>query len=677
MISRIAVLTLCALAFAANASAGPADAKKADGYLDNAVRAYEEGLAATALELCLEGLDKNPADRKLYLYAVEILPEGRSKHAAPLHAITARAPQAWGAGDYIYPLGLCKIYRNSDQVPEALANCKKAMELEPTAWPVYRELGLTYSKNGNSKKAVETLSQGVELSSDNYKAYYYLAAEYEKASDQPRALKNYHKALKLVKKAAGFDAQAHSAAIRGKIKRFSAKKNQKPAPQAPKKAAARPGVTFDACVSDAQESERKNDLAAAEKKLAACAGMMPRNARVRYDRANLLARLGRHEPAAGEYQRAAALFGKKSAQALPGDSDQIMTASCHIKTAQAWSKLGDQAKTGVYYQKALEINKNDLNALLGLAGAYEAKADLAGAAALYGRILKIEPSNAKAKERLDGINFDLLSKAEILSELKERKAVDAAKAELSEEDLDTVKIMRQAEKRGAIEYLKSRMFLMNGLTVAGQAPGGVKLLLTLAGFKAYQGCLTRDAVGFFEKKGITLRDVFLLKDLKGKPIFDPAGKLTLDGMAAYWEAQAGTKSWLTPYETAAAILEAASGKDRENPETEQALKDGYKEIFEPEFLWLLRATDCPVETLTEKPGEILKLIKTPKQQRYFLCSAQGALCAMKGTAKLAIYIENYRRGDTHIPGTKGTAFFGAKAAQGRRFCHNGKIWLGE
>ncbi|MBU2572964.1 MAG: tetratricopeptide repeat protein [Elusimicrobia bacterium] len=679
---------LCALAFAVNVSAGPADAGKAAGPLDNAVKAYEQGQTGKALDICLEGLNKNPADRELYLYAVEILPEGHSKRAASLHAITAGAPAA--DDDYIYHFGLCKIYRNSGQAPEALSNCKRAMEREPTAWPVYRELGLTYSKNGKHKKAVETLSQGVELSSDNYKAYYYLAAEYEKTSDRPRALKNYLKALALVKKAADFDARSYSGIIRGKIKRLSVKKGMKRPRQASKKAAARPRMTFDACVSDAQESERKNDLAAAEKKLSACAGLMPQNAQVRLERANLLARLGKYEPAGEEYQRAAALFGKKdppaphffqkgqsAGQAAPGDSNQAMAAFCHIKTAQTWSKLGDQAKTALYYQKALEINKNELNALLGLAGAYEAKADLAAAAALYERVLKVEPSNAKAKERLDDINFSLLSNAGILSELKERKAVDAAKTELSEEDLNTVKTMRQAEKRGAIDFLKGRAPLMNGLIVVRQVRGGVKLMLTMAGFKAYQSYLTRDAVGFFEKKGITLSEVFVLKDLKGKPIFDPAGNLTGDGMAAYWQAQAGTKSWLMPYEAPASVSAAASAPVKENPETEQALKDGYREISEPEFSWLLSATECPVETLTEKPGEILKLIKAPKRQRYFLCYMQGAICAMKGTNKLATYIENYRRGDTHIPETKATAFFGAKVSQGRRFCHNGKIWMGD
>ena len=683
---KIIALAFCALASAGSAWAGPA--VQATTPLENAAQAYGQGRTGTALDICLEGLEANPADRALYLYAVDILPEERSKYGALLDAVNSRTPGA--AADYAHFLGLCKIYRTTGRLTDALPNCKKALSLEPTLWPVYRELGLTYSKSGNRRKAAEYFSQGVEISSGNYQAHYHLAAEYEKAGDRAGAMKHYRRALDLAKKSAGAAARTDSDMIAGRIRRLGVKKETvrqpaKPKPEpvkpAPSPAAPKP-ATFEACARDAAEAERNNEIAAAAEKLSACAALAPQNARVRYDRANLLLRLGKYEPAVEEYQRAAGLFVKNSPQApggQPGAGDRSLAASCHVKIAQTWDKLGDREKVISHYQKALDINKNDLNALLGLAAAYEARPDLAAAAALYQRALKADPANARAKARLEELNFGLLSDAELLAELKERRAADAAKTELSEEDRETVRNMREAERHGAVDFLKSKMLLMRGFTVSRETQAGTKLLLTQAGFRTYHGHLTRDAVQLFEKKGIRLQDVFVLKDLKGKPIFDPAGKLTGDGMTAYWQARDGAKSWLLPHEAPPAPPDAAPPvKEKDPPEVGRAERDGYREISEPEYSWLLQATECPELTLTEKPREILRVIKGPEHLRYFLCYIDGAICAMKGTTKLALYVEGYRAGDTKLSkGNRSTAFFGTGAVEKKRFCHNGKIWMGD
>lgn len=676
---------------AAGAVRSAAEEQKKASPFEEAVSAYEQGQAGKALDICLDGLEANPSDRTLYLYALEILPEERSKYGALLNAVDARS----GAGpdDYARFIGLCKIYRTTGRAADALPNCKKARELEPTVWQVYRELGLTYSKSGNRKKALEFLSQGVEISSANYKAHYYLAAEYERSGDRARALKHYRRALELAKNAEGFDSRSYSGTIEERIKRLSGKKAPapklpeagkkagaaQPAVQPAKKAAAAPPPTLEACVREADGARKKDDFAGAEKQLSGCAAMAPQDAAVRYDHADMLLRLGKYEQAVAEYQLAADLFVKKSPGKTPGPKALGMAAACHIKTARTWAKLGDKPKTGLYYQKALDIDKNNLDALFGLAEADEAVPDPAAAAALYERILKIEPSNAKAKQRLTEIRFTLLSNTELLAELKERRVVDPSETELSEDDIAKAKNMRAAEKRGAIEYLKGRTMVMSGFTVSRQADGGVKLLLTGAGFNAYHSYITRDAIKLFETKGVTLRDMFSLKDLKGKPIFDPGGKLTSTGITAYWQAEDGAKSWLLSYEAPPPPPDApAPAKEKDPAEVTRAEKDGYREISEQEYSWLLVATKCPENILTEKPGEILKIMQSAAQKRYFICYVQGALCSMRGTAKLGLYIEGYRHGDTTIAKVgRTTDFFGSGGTDRKTFCRNGKIWLGD
>ena len=99
--------------------------------------------------------------------------------------------------DYAYYLGLCKYYRNKNRMDNAFANCRKALMLEPTAYPVYRESGLNYGKIKNSKKAIENFAQGIEISSASYKARYFLAEEYFKSGKHKLSLRTYAKALKI------------------------------------------------------------------------------------------------------------------------------------------------------------------------------------------------------------------------------------------------------------------------------------------------------------------------------------------------------------------------------------------------------------------------------------------------------------------------------------------------
>ncbi len=624
---------------------------------------YGHGSTLKALEICLTALNKDPDDKDLYAYCLEILPDGPSKQAASLRVITEKA-SAGNAGEYIYYLGFCKLFRGEGKRPQALSNCKKARALEPTSWPVYRELGLTYSASGDSPRAVETLSQGVEISSDNYKAYYFLAAEQERSKTDAAALRNYRKALDLLASAKDFDAQVYSGLIRGKIKKLAARPVKKTAliknsakPAAP----AAQEKLFEVCAKEAGNLKKNGDTAGVEKKLAACEALAPRDSQTKIDRADSLMRLGKYEEASGKYQEAAVLFS----------GTDPMAAFCHLKTAQIHFKLNDIAKAVRYYNKALEINKNDLNALLGLAAVCEAKSDLKTAADLYARVLKAEPANMKARERLDEINFSLLSNSQLLDELRSRGAADERKTSAGPDDIKLLLALRRAERSGAVDYLRSKTAYIAGLIMEKQENDHTRLMLTQAGFRSYQNYLSRDAVGFFEKKAITLRDVFTLRDLRGLPLFEPGGRLTEEGMQAYRAALTGEKTWLMHYEAVSTPEE-----EKLTAEAEKLLKAGFREISESEYVWLMKVTDCPDDVLRAAPCDI-RLLKMQRNIKYFLCYLQPPFCSGEA-AILATYVERYRAGDTETSQlTRSTAFFGSGGIAKRRFCYQGKIWTGD
>ena len=624
---------------------------------------YQLGSTGKALDICITTLNKNPYDKDLYSYALEILPEGPSTHAAALRKITDKAA-ASKTDEYIYLLGFCKLFRSAGQFPQALTNCKKARDIDPTAWPVYRELGLTYSASGDGARAVATLTQGAELYPDNYKAYYYLADEHERLKNDADALKNYRKSLSLIGTANDPAAQIYSGLIQKKIKMLAAKPAKKSAPAKTPAKPAETGATeklLKICENDAENLKKSGDIFKIENKLAECSSLAPRNPQIKIDRAAYLLRLGKYTVAIEEYQKAAALLG----------GNDPMTAFCHLKTAQTYFKLNDIPKAVQHYTRALEINKNDLNAIFGLAEASEAKADLKTAGDLYARMLKAEPGNVKARERLDKINFNLLSNSQLLDELRDRGETDDKKTAASPEDLKLLSAIHRAERNGAVDYLRVKTVYTNGLILEKQEKHGVRLMLTLAGFKSYQGYLTRDAIIFFEKKGITLRDIFTLRDLKGLPIFDPGGRLTMEGMQAYWLAVTGEKTWLMHYEAVSTPEE-----EKLTAEAEKLMSAGFREISESEYLWLMKATDCPDDVLRSAPCDI-RLLKMQRSVKYFLCYFPPPTCSAEAST-LSTYIERSRSGDSEISElTRSTDFFGSGGVAKKRFCNQGKIWNGE
>jgi len=635
----------------------------AEGDLARAREAAALGSADRALAIALDGLKTAPADKDLFLYAVEMLPEKASPQADALAAAAAARLEKKDE-HYAWYLGICKVMRVSAKAPEALSNCKKALELEPTAYPVYRELGLTYAAAGNPRKAAETLEQGVEISSSDYKARYNLARVLETRGDASRAKAAYTKGLILARRDNGMDAQYYRALLTAGLKRTARQKP--PAPprkQAVPKKAASPEQAA-ACLAKFREEFLKDNLGSALEQSEACVKLSPAGAELAAERAPLLVRLGRYEDGANEYERAAALYGPKDP----------MSAFCRTKASGTWLKLGDKRKALLQSRLALASSPQDLNALKGLAEVQEARSDNAGALEAYEAILKLDPGNAKAGTRREELKTALLSGDQILSELHLRQAVDEQKISLSPEDAKLFKAIKAAELGGAVDYLKAKVPTAKGVTMERKTPDGTKLLLTGAGYKAYVYHATKDAVKLFEEKGIGLREIFQLRDLAGNPVFDASGKLTQEGEEV-WRTGSGTKKiWLLPYEP---IAESPKAKEAK-AQIASLEGQGYQEISEPEYLWLLKVTRCPEPTLQGEPVSAVKQLDDGTRPRYLLCYDEKGTCKNMCNSKLALYIASYRENNTsEIESDYSTGFFGRGAVKKRRFCENGEVWLGD
>lgn len=626
-----------------------------------------EGAPAGAGD-ALAALEAAPGDRDRLLRAVELLADPAAGRSAALEA-SARRLLAKDPSDYAGYLALCKHLRGAGRPQEAVSNCRRALELDPTFYPVYRELGLAYAAAGNPRKASETLAQGVELSSSSYKARYDLARLFETRGDFERAALQYGRALPLAAKDKSEDAAYYQALIKagarrtaGKRSAARAKPRTKPAATATTAVQASPAETEN-CLDKFKAEFLKDNLGSALTQSDACLKLLPASAPLAAERAPLLVRLGRYEEGVKEYERAAALYSP----------NPQMAAFCRIKAAETWLKLGDPAKAVAQYRLALKANPSDLNALKGLAAAQETRSDTKGAMETYAEILKASPGDERAKTRREELRAASLTDKEILEELLLRQAVDPARAAPIPEDIKLFKAIRAAELAGAVDYVRAKAPSAKGLIAQRKAGEGQRVVLTAAGYKAYVFHATKDAIKFLEGEGIGLREMFQLRTLAGDKIFDAGGKLTPEGEDFWRTAEKGRKNWLLPYEPVPASPQAVQA-NREMTELERS---GYREISEPEYLWLLKITTCPEDVLKTPPLNV-KEIRDGVRSRYMLCYEASAICITNENIKLPQLVEQYRSGEADLSGGDShTGFFGGAASKKRRFCENGKIWRGE
>ena len=314
----------------------------------------------------------------------------------------------------------------------------------------------------------------------------------------------------------------------------------------------------------------------------------------------------------------------------------------------------------------------ELPALKGLAALMEAKSDFKAALDAYEAITKLEPSNRQARTRADELRTGFMTNEQILEELRFRKVLEPAQTVLQPADIKLFRALRAAEIADGVEFVRGRVQSERGLFVERKSPDGIKVLLTGAGFKVYSDLATRDAVKFFEKQKIDFREIFKLRSSAGDPVFEKNGQLTPEGAEVWRKGRAGAKNWLLSYEAVPESPKAVQA----NKDIAEAQAQGYREISEPEYLWLGRATNCPEDVLKKDPLN-LRHISDGARVRYMLCFIKESACMNPVNEKLPVFIEDYRAGNTEVP-TGGTSsnFFGTGGTKKYRFCEKGRIWDG-
>ncbi len=295
--------------------------------------------------------------------------------------------------------------------------------------------------------------------------------------------------------------------------------------------------------------------------------------------------------------------------------------------AYAYSMLGDIAlkrqQNDVafsWYTKSLESNAANVNSLVGKGVIVEYQGDKKQAAEFYRSALAVEPLNLIARNRLINLEPDYMSDAEILAALKQRYAIKPDVSELTEDMRQTFTAIHRAEQRRGIDYLKNKYSTVPAeyVVTLNKATAFERKILTLSGYHALRQNIGQDAVGVFQRAGVPVQEVFKLRDLQGKKIFNDDNTLTENGYHAYTEALQNHKSFLMSNESVPPTQELLTQMAQLETELK---KSGYMEISRRELKFLSQQTKCDTETLRKELGVyFMPVSKT--QNRYFILTRE-------------------------------------------------------
>lgn len=547
----------------------------------------------------------------------------------------------------------CKKSRADRKYPQALENCKKALELDPVNENIHIEIGIIYFQNANPSRALESFSAASAADPKNQTAAYFSALAQEE-------LKNYSSAIKILK------------GLYQSIKTDSAKANKK------KKTIKERIISLEKKNKDSEKKMMKTKAARCSEeylrlpaydeerlyeKGKQCLSMGLSSENFLLSHARVCLKLGKYEEARETIDSAEKKI-KNSGHLIEA---RILSAELHIRNSNTKAAM-------LELKKAREAGMDNAFWLRKYSQLAEDSGDYASA---LDAVSSIKDKDENDISRLEYLKDKALSDEEIIRELTIRQAIQEGISFLGPYEKKLFLSMRAVERNGAAEYIRKKYMGFAGLLVESLEGKDFKYKLTLKGFNLYMRDISQKAVRFFEKKGIPLNEVFRLRTLKGENYFDKTGKLTDEGLFAYLSclADENSKNWLRSYEEAPAASDPSDNSQEANQQIQALFSRGYMEMSEGEYTWLMHATDCPEEVLMSSPCDI-KTVKTKDKIRYFICYKEG-LCTNE-SLKLSAYVGNYRNGNTKEE-TKEAAhsgFFGSGPAIKRKFCYKNRIWNG-
>ncbi|MDR1684295.1 MAG: tetratricopeptide repeat protein [Elusimicrobiota bacterium] len=349
-----------------------------------------------------------------------------------------------------------------------------------------------------------------------------------------------------------------------------------------------------ACLERAREFFGNKDYASSEQVLAQCLKQNPKDAQAQTSLAGAYLAQGKTKEAQAAFLRAL--------QITPPNA--FYAPYINSRLGDIYLRQNDLQRAAGHYDAALKQNPADVNALIGKGLTEESAGRKLNAAQYYKNALALDFVNMAARRRLIALEPDILTEREIFETLKERNIIDTFAASFSPMDLNTLKKILSVERDNGIGYLSSRY--------NGRIPSGfvverdlgkiyVRLMLTLPGYNALISQFSSDAKTFFLNQDIFAADIFKLRDLDGKDIFDEEGRLTTEGLRAYSRAATGVKSYILPHE----VLPSAQAQI--DNLAAQYIKEGYAEISEAELAYVRRESLCSEQTLISIRMKIINI----------------------------------------------------------------------
>ena len=546
---------------------------------------------------------------------------------------------------------LCKKNRNSGKYSQALDNCKKALLKDPANENIHLEIGIIYLINSSYSKAAENFDAA--LAADPYMehALYLSAAAYERIGDYKKA----YKFISYLEKTLNSSKTKNETKLRIIRNKKALIKEKEEKEEKKKKKNMALSCKEEYLKIPSHEEEKLYE------KGKTCLSYGDRTDFILLSHARICSKLGKYEEARNTLN----LIEKFGYSNAKKNEALLVSAELYLKEGQntaAIKELDKAFERGmdnpfwlIKYSKLAEENQDPLKALKALEA--------------------IKEKDETVKARIEYLKDKALSDDLILSELILRQVLPEGTSFLGPYEKKIFLSIRAAERNGAADYIRKKYMGFAGLLTENMENGEFVRKLTLKGFNLYMRDISQKAVRFFEKKGISLNEVFKLRTLSGENYFDKTGKLTDEGLIAYLESltDENKKNWLRSYETPPS--QAEKPKEQNDPAIQSLLSKGYMEISEGEYLWLMKETECPDTVLISAPCDI-KTIKNERNIKYFICYKEG-LCS-KEALILSGYIGSYRQdgGKQFSEKQTNSGFFGSPGSIKRKFCYKGRIWNG-